>query len=158
MIIFSFSECLVSFHLPAEGTKWLKILLKVQTVCLGERGKEVNSAQVGRHKGGAWDWRAGVPGGRFSLLPWGDRPGFASPASSAALPLTPCFLLLGLSDALPSASFTSKPCWLPPLTLLPALTHPVLCFFTLPSTAVRNYLLAIPHLHPQRMLSAVVRV
>ena len=37
--------------------------------CLGERGKEVNSAQVGRHKGGAWDWRAGVPGGRCSLLP-----------------------------------------------------------------------------------------
>lgn len=152
MIIFSFSECLVSFHLPTEGTKWLKILWKVQTVCLGERGKEVNSAQVGRHKGGAWDWRAGVPGGRCSLLPWGDGPGFASPAPSAALPL------LGLSDALPSASFTSKPCWLPPLTLLPPLTHPVLCFFTSPSTAVRNYLLAIRHLHPQRMLSAVVRV
>lgn len=37
--------------------------------CLGERGKQVNSAQAGKYKGGAWDWRAGVPGGRCSLLP-----------------------------------------------------------------------------------------
>ena len=156
MIIFSFSECLVSFHLPAEGTKWLKVLWKVQSVCLGERGKQVNSAQVGRYKGGAWDWRAGVAGGRCSLLPWGDGHGFASPASSAALPVTGlsvpspyhAFLLLGLSDPLPSASLTSKPRWLPPThavirSPLSALPHPVLCVLTsLAQLLVITYLLS----------------
>lgn len=126
MIIFSFSECSVSFHLPAESTKWLKVLWKVQTVWgkegsrwiqhrLGDTREEPGTGELGCPVEGAPSYLEGMG---LGLPLWPHQPlslllAFQSPPYHA-------FLLLGLSDALPSAFLTSKPRWLPP-------AHAVIC-------------------------------